>query len=74
MSRQYYNMIILWRLALYIRKNPDQRFGQILRNIGVVKDYMADGEWTPRWTNHFNEEPKSIVERMDAVQKEMEKA
>jgi hypothetical protein len=63
-SRVKDNLKILKRLETYIKKNPDQRFGQVLRNAGVVIDYFEQGQFTPRWSNHFNEEPANMLIRM----------
>ena len=69
MKRRNANAEILGMLADYITENPDQRFGQILRNTGVVVDYqevdVADnGTTLTKWTNHFNEEPDVTLKRM----------
>jgi hypothetical protein len=69
MSRLTDNLTILKRLATYIRRNPDQRFGQILRNTGVITTYIPEGEYAPQWSNHFNEEPSTMLERMRKVKK-----
>jgi hypothetical protein len=42
MSRLQDNLKILKELKRYVFENPDQRFGQILRNIGVIVDYVDE--------------------------------
>lgn len=70
MTRKEANMAILKQLKHYLTMNPDQRFGQALRNTGVIVDFMVDGEYTPRWSNHFNEESDSTLERVIKTKKE----
>jgi hypothetical protein len=74
MKRKVANLEIMNRLSEYLTKNPDQRFGQALRNLGVVVDYLVDEPplWEVRWMNHFNEEPEKTLERMDQIKKENE--
>lgn len=69
MSRLTDNLTILKRLKTYVQRNPDQRFGQILRNIGIIVDYIPEGEHAPHWSNHFNEEPSTMLERMKQTKK-----
>lgn len=40
-SRLQINLQILDQLGKYLRKYPDQRFGQALRNIGIVDSISA---------------------------------
>ena len=69
MTRKQANLKILKELRAYVTHNPDQRFGQILRNIGIIVDFQAEpkepGGWEPvQWGNHFNEEPEHMLKRM----------
>ena len=64
MTRKEANMEIVRLLVNYINDNPDQRFGQILRNVGVVVDYWNEQEMKKDWMNHFNEEPQAMLDRM----------
>jgi hypothetical protein len=72
--RQKHNLLILWRLLRYVAANPDQRFGQVLRNTGVIVDFQRPtqpGLWSEvEWMNHFNEEPAKMLERMNKTQRE----
>ena len=62
MARLDDNLAILERLRAYLLANPDQRFGQALRNLGVVDEvHSADG---PPWRDGFNEEPSGTLHRM----------
>ena len=38
MSRQKANFKILWKLIIYFIKNPDIRFFQGLRNVGIIEN------------------------------------
>jgi hypothetical protein len=68
MSRKSDNLEILNQLSEYLSKNPDIRFGQALRNIGIVYDHQKpDG--TVEWANHFNEEPDMMLKRMEKRKK-----
>ena len=52
MTRHEANKEILAKLFEYVEKAPDQRFGQILRNLGVVREHYLDG--IPAfWANDF---------------------
>ena len=68
MKRKDANLEIMNKLSEYLSKNPDQRFGQALRNTGVVVDFIFQQVDPPiyevQWTNHFNEEPDSMLKRM----------
>lgn len=66
------NLQILAQLLKYADDNPDQRFGQILRNTGVVVDVgvrdSAQQEWeTPEyyWMRGIHEEPIATLARME---------
>lgn len=59
-------------LAMRVKNEPDSRFGQILRNSGVVIDIgikdSADEEWeTPDyyWARGIHEEPLITLLRME---------
>jgi hypothetical protein len=64
MTRKEANMEIIRLLVNCINMAPDQRFGQLLRNTGVIIDRMESGDNSPKWMNHFNEEPQAMLERM----------
>jgi len=74
MTRIRANIRILHKLAKYILSHPDQRFGQILRNTGLIVDFQKPakpGEFSPvEWMNHFNEEPDVMLIRMHNTEKE----
>lgn len=66
------NLQILAQLLKYVDENPDQRFGQILRNTGVVVEVgVRDSnqeEWeTPDyyWARGVHEEPIATLARME---------
>lgn len=70
MTRKEANLAILAKLTEHVMLNPDTRFGQALRNLGVIvdfKDPIKDGP--PEWMNHFNEEPVSMLKRMETEEK-----
>jgi hypothetical protein len=67
MKRLDANLEIMTRLSEYLTKNPDQRFGQALRNLGVIVDYYDPQNHEMMWMNHFQEEPDKILERMDLI-------
>ena len=74
-TRQTANRAIILKIARYIEENPDQRFGQILRNIGVIIDFQRpprtpEGWNEVEWMNHFNEESDKMLERMNKLEKE----
>ena len=64
MTRQEANLEILRRIQEYAEKHPDQRLGQILRNLNIITEYR-NKEGTPEhWINEFNLEPQNILARM----------
>jgi hypothetical protein len=73
MSRKSDNLEIMNRLSEYLTNNPDQRFGQALRNLGIINDFQdPPGVGEPKWANHFNEEPSGMLKRMDERKKTKE--
>ena len=73
MKRKEANLAILAQITHYVTMNPDMRFGQALRNMGVIMDYRIvdeKGEFTGvGWMNHFNEESTSILKRVKETKK-----
>ena len=69
-ARQATNMKILRKIEAMVRKCPDQRFGQILRNSGAILDVYT-GEGPPTWINEFNVEPKVVLKRMEDYEKKV---
>jgi hypothetical protein len=73
--RQEDNLEIIRLLTEYVEANPSQRFGQVLRNTGVIKDIGVKGAHKPEWQtpdyyidrNLLFEEPNVILERMEKV-------
>jgi hypothetical protein len=75
MTRFEANREIMKRLSKAIKDNPDQRFGQLLRNLGVVREqgYDVDQCGTPpRWVNEFNTESEFTLNNMIAEEKKRE--
>ena len=71
MTRKEANIQILAKITEYVTLYPDTRFGQALRNLGVIVDFQdPPGHGEPKWSNHFNEESDSILKRMDEREKE----
>ena len=67
-SRKQLNLEVLDELRDYICKNPEQRFGQALRNVGIV-DTICFRDNIPEldgvyFTNIFYEEPEITLKRI----------
>jgi len=68
-SRRKYNLLILWELLKLVLKNPEQRFGQIMRNYGVVrhtrpaKQEVCD-ERRIEWQDEFYFESETLLDRI----------
>jgi len=61
-SRQENNRKILALLQHEIETQPDVRFGQALRNLGLVSEIIEDGV-PVAWRNEFYLESKGLWER-----------
>lgn len=75
-SRLAINLEILKRLKKYAKENPDQRFGQILRNLGAVKeigvrDSSQEEYETPDyyWERGVFEESIATLVRMEKIKR-----
>lgn len=68
MTRLNDNLAILARLDEHLRANPDIRFGQALRNLGVVEQIEASSGQVV-WRDGFNEEPAKTLHRMKDQEK-----
>lgn len=68
MSRLLYNKAIIDKLSELIDKFPEQRFGQLLVNSGIIQhesNVLVDGQREDILTiDPFYEEPKLTWERM----------
>ncbi len=64
MNRRAANRAILDHIYLEIEENPDLRFGQILRNLGIVGEITDEWGSPFAWTNEFNTEPWFILDRI----------
>jgi hypothetical protein len=70
--RQQTNLMILDLLRLYAEKHPSMRFGQILRNTGILQDVGVRDSSKPEWETPdyyidriiIHEEPWTILKRM----------
>lgn len=57
------NLELLNFLGDYIMNHPTERFGQVLRNLGiVVESNLQEGGHI--WLNGFNEEPQDTLTRV----------
>lgn len=65
MTRLEANKEILARLKLALKKEPDLRFGQLLRNLGIVREMRLPMVNAPLWMNGFNLESTEILAEMD---------
>ena len=64
------NRKLLKILAAIVEVNPDQRFGQILRNYDFIRDGAEGKNGEHLWFNHFNVESDVTL---DAVRKAVDK-
>ncbi len=64
MLRQEANRKLIEILKAEVESQPTIRFGQLLRNIGVIIDTIPEGYNTPIWQNHFYEEPDDMLARV----------
>jgi len=69
MDRQSANARLVAILADAVVRYPDQRFGQLLRNLGFVLE-TAHLPNAKLWCNEFYLEPQKLLER---VERELEK-
>lgn len=67
-NRKELNLKIARTLTDYLIANPDIRFGQALETLGIV-DSETNDYGVPIWYNHFYEEPKDMLERMEKFNK-----
>lgn len=67
MTRQEANRLILKILAKDIEDQPDIRFSQLMRNIGIVleDDYHGDKQWV----EEFNLESTALLKRIQDTRK-----
>lgn len=68
-TRTEANLELLNLLGDYIMNHPTQRFGQILRNLGVIREIrsgFAPDSMPPQWVNDFNTESTEILRRVRA--------
>jgi hypothetical protein len=72
MTRHEANKLILKQLSQAVKANTDQRFGQLLRNLGIVTE-VRNGKGTPtHWVNEFNTESSTILDRLTKIEWEKE--
>lgn len=66
--RRAANERVLKILADYLRRYPDMRLGQALRNLGVVCEVVDAATGIPTaWANGFYEEPEATLARVEAI-------
>lgn len=67
-KRQEANHELIEILTAQVKARPSERFGQILRNCGFIKENMKfheTGNFYPDgWSNEFNTEPQEILKRV----------
>lgn len=67
MSRQEANLTILEQLLEIAKDQPDQRFGQMLWNAGILTWDKEGGLKDP-----YHDEPVAILQRMERRKQEIE--
>lgn len=65
MDKKDLNLKILNEIAKYIYDNPEQRFGQILRNMGILSSTEV-----PDFFRVFYEEPSDTLKKIEEFKKE----
>lgn len=66
-NRRTLNLEIINKLTEYLIYNPDMRFGQALRNLGIIQDKINNETHHNEWVNGFNEEPEEMLERIKKI-------
>lgn len=72
MTRLEANKKIVKMISKAVNDNPDWRFGQLLRNVGAIRDYQDDWEGLTLWVNEFNTESKDTLTNMVKEEKKRE--
>lgn len=72
MTRLEANKKIVKMISKAVKDNPDWRFGQLLRNVGAIRDYQDDWEGLTLWVNEFNTESKDTLTNMVKEEKKRE--
>ena len=68
MTCQEANRDIVMILIEEIENQPNTRFSQLMRNIGVVQQItLADGSGKCVWTDEFNMESDSLLKRIKSM-------
>jgi hypothetical protein len=64
-DRRDANRELVRSLSEWVEAHPDMRFGQILRNAGVVKELpLPRGLAGVVWADEFNLEPTELLKRV----------
>ena len=63
-TRLDYNIEILTELTLFFSKNPDQRFGQALANLGIVDTQHGPHSGILKWENEYYTESEETLNRI----------
>lgn len=63
-NRHSDNIKILNILYKELLSQPDIRFGQALRNLGIVREALDDRGVPTYWVNEFNTEPQEMLRRI----------
>jgi hypothetical protein len=67
-NRQKSNQELVAILAELVTRHPTERFHQILRNYGFIKEDGIDPDThSPKWLNEFNQESEVVLERVKEV-------
>lgn len=64
MTRFDANIELMNQLHSYLSENKDVRFGQALRNVGIVVDKWNVDKQENEWINLFYEEPQFTLNRV----------
>lgn len=70
MTRSEANKEIIKRLKAALKENPELRFGQALRNLGVVREMRLPMVHQPLWANSFNTESEETLKEMQRIENE----
>lgn len=67
MTRQEANIKIATLLLERANAYPTERWGQLLRNVGVIVQGPNDATGKPTWVNSFNEESEITLKRIKST-------